>query len=165
MIFNRALAVSVVAVSLAFTGSLAVADPKPKNSKQAGSQEIANFYGGTSRVWKSCKGGVYYGGGWEAKAYCNRNGPSVGIGTWSVKNGKICSDLVWYWKDGDQVKSKKEDSRDCISHIVDADGKMWRRWNDDADWWSVQSIKDDKSGSKGFKFKSKYNQTARKLGL
>jgi hypothetical protein len=155
-----------IAMSIAVTASLANADPKPKNSKRADSQSVANFYAGSTRIWKSCNGGgVYLGGGWEAKSYCNKNSESVGIGKWSVKKGVICTDLVFYWKDGAEVKSKPNDSPDCIAHIVDANGKMWRRWNDDADWWSLQDIKADNGASKGFKFKSKFNRTSKKLGL
>lgn len=163
----RNFAVSTgVAITIIMTASLAIADPKPKNSKRADSQTVANLYAGTSRIWKSCNGGgVYLGGGWEAKSYCNKNSESIGIGKWSVKKGVMCSDLVWYWKSGNEVKSKPNDSPDCIAHIVDAEGVMWRRWNDDADWWRVQAIKDDKSGVKGFKFKSKYNRMAKKVGL
>lgn len=100
-----------------------------------------------------------------SKVLLQQNTPSVGIGKWSVKKGVICSDLVFYWKKGTEVKSKPNDTPDCIAHIVDANGKMWRRWNDDAEWWSVQTVKDDKSASKGFKFKSKFNRTSKKLGL
>lgn len=62
-----------IAMSIAVTASLASADPKPKNSKRADNQTVANIYAGTSRIWKSCNGGgVYFGGGWEAKSYCNK---------------------------------------------------------------------------------------------
>ena len=162
----KLVALTSMAASFALAASLASADPKPKNSKRADNQSVATLYAGTSRIWKSCNGGgVYFGAGWEAKAYCNKNSPSVGIGTWSVKKGVICTQLVWYWKDGSDVKSKKQDKTDCIAHVIDADGKMWRRWNDDADWWTAHAIKDDKSGAKGFKFKSKFNRTAKKFGL
>lgn len=89
----------------------------------------------------------------------------MGRGTWDVKNGVICSDLVWYYKDGAKIKSKPGDSPECIAHVVDADGKMWRRGNDDADWSSVTTVKNDTSASKGFKFKSKLNRTSKKFGL
>ena len=152
------------AVLIAFATSGA-ADPKPKNSKAADSQAVANFYAGTSRVWESCKGGVYFGGQFEAQAYCDKGTPSVGLGKWSVKGGVICTDLIWHWKDGDGVGSKPSDNRDCIAHIVDSEGTMWRRWNDDKDWWRVQDIKADKKAAKGFKFKSKVNRMRRKLGV
>lgn len=153
-------------MSIAVTASLATADPKPENSKRADSQSVANIYAGTSRVWKSCNGGgVYFGGGWEAKSYCNKTTQSVGIGTWSVKRGVICTELVFYWKDKGKIKSKKQEKKECISHVVDANGKMWRSWNDDAEWWTAHAVKDDKNASKGFKYKSKFNRTARKFGL
>lgn len=153
-------------MSILVTAFPASADPKPANSALADSQSVANFYVGTSRIWDGCKGGgVYFDGGWEAKAYCDRNTPAVGIGKWSVKRGVICTDIVWHWKEGSEVKSKRNDSPDCIAHVVDPDGKMWRRWNKDADWWGVQDIKADKKAAKGFKYKSKFNRTAKKLGL
>lgn len=151
-----ALVVSATAVN---------ADPKPKNAKATDSQTVANFYAGTSRVWSTCNGGgVYFGAGWEAKAYCNKNSPSVGWGTWSVRNGVICHDLVWYWKEDGQTKTHKGD-QGCIAHLTDAEGTIWRRWNDDKDWWRLQPIKDDKKASKGFKFKSKFNRTKKKKGV
>ena len=155
-----------LAVTLALVATTVSADPKPKNAKATDSQVVANMYAGTSRAWKSCKGGIYFGGGWEAQAYCNRNSESVGLGKWSVKKGVLCSQVTWYWKDGDGVGSKPGDRPDCIAHITDADGQIWRRWNDDADWWRVpKSIKDDKSGFKGNKFKSKINKNRKKLGV
>lgn len=152
-------------IAALLSASLAYADPKPSGAKPSSNQTVANFYAGTTRLWKSCKGGVYFGAKFQAQAYCNKSGPSVGLGKWSVKNGVVCTDLVWYWKQGDGVGSKPADKKNCIAHVTDAEGQMWRRWNNDADWWRVKAIKDDKSASKGFKFKSKVNKLRRKLDV
>ncbi len=166
MNLKKMLGVSGAIMAAAFCATTLSADPKPKNAKASDSQAVANFYAGSSRLWKSCNGGgVYFGGGWEAQAYCNKTAPSVGLGKWSVKNGVLCTDLVWYWKQGDGVGSKPADKKDCIAHVTDAEGQMWRRWNDDADWWRVKPIKGDKSAAKGFKLKSKVNRTRKKLGV
>lgn len=161
----KAIPVMSIAAAMAVVASFAQADPKPQNAKRADNQAVANFYGGSAREWSSCNGGgVYFGAGWEAIAFCGKNPKSVGIGKWSVKKGVICHELVWYWKDNDEIKSKKN-AADCIAHIVDAEGTMWRRWNDDADWWRVQDIKSDKNASKRFKHQSKFNRAKKKIGL
>lgn len=143
----------------------AFADPKPKGAKPTDSQTVANFYAGTTRVWSSCNGGgIYFGGGWEAKAYCNKNSPSVGWGEWSVKRGVLCHDVKWYWKEDGAVKVH-QGKIDCIAHVTDPEGQIWRRWNDDADWWRLQDIKKDKKAAKGFKFKNKFERTRKKKGV
>ncbi|KNG93565.1 hypothetical protein ATO11_10130 [Pseudaestuariivita atlantica] len=143
----------------------AFADPKPKNAKITDSQTVANFYAGTSRIWTGCKGGVYFGGGFEATAYCNKQGPAVAVGKWSVKKGVICSNLTWFWKEGSGVGSKPGDRPNCIAHVTDAEGNIWRRWNDDTDWWRLQPIKDDTKAKKGNAFKGKISRMRRKLNV
>lgn len=151
--------------ALMLAANISFADPKPKGAKPSDSQTIANFYAGSTRIWKSCNGGgIYLGGGWEAQAYCNKNSPSVGWGKWSVKKGKLCSQVVWHWKENGEPKSKEGD-QDCIAHVTAPDGQIWRRWNDDKDWWRSQDIKDDKNAVKGFKFKGKFNRTKKKNGV
>jgi hypothetical protein len=71
--------------TLIFAGTTAQADPKPKPSAALSAQVVANTYAGRMQVWKSCKGGVYFGGNWEAVAYCSKNKNSVGVGTWNTK--------------------------------------------------------------------------------
>lgn len=162
----KSLGMAGIAASFAVCASLVSADPKPKNSKASDNQTVANFYAGTTRLWDSCNGGgVYFGGGWEAQAYCKKKGESVGLGKWSVKRGVICTELVWYWKDGDSVGSKPADKKDCIAHVTDAEGQMWRRWNDDADWWRVQPIKKDKKADNGRKLNSKIKRARKKIGV
>jgi len=162
---RKILGAIAIAAALALSAGFVAADPKPKGAKVTDNQTVANFYAGSTRIWKSCNGGgIFFGGGWEAKAYCNKTSPSVGWGKWSVKKGKICHEIVWYWKKDGEAKSKKS-NKDCIAHVTDADGNMWRRWNDDKDWWRVKSIKEDKNAAKGFKFKSKFNRTKKKNGV
>jgi len=159
---NTVFAISI----LALCSGTASADPKPKGAKATDSQTIANFYAGTSREWKSCNGGgVYFGGGWEAQAYCNKGDESVGAGTWSVKRGVLCTDLIWSWKKGSEVVTKPAREKHCIAHVTDADGQIWRRWNDDADWWRVRPISEDDNAFKGFKLKSKIRRAKKKIGV
>ena len=156
-------------ISLALCGVLALAntalaDTKPKGAKPAPAQTIANIYAGKTQNWKSCKAGIYYGGGWEAQAYCDKSGPSVATGKWSVNSkGKLCHDLDWYWPQGDQYGTKKG-TPDCISHVVDADGVIWRKWDGEPDdqWWQIDK---SKSLVKGFKHKRKVNRLRKKLGV
>lgn len=155
-------------LGLAFAMSLpqmAMADAKPKGAKVTDNSTVANFYAGTTRIWKSCNGGgIYFDAGWEAKAYCNKNQPSVGWGKWSVKGGKICHEVIWRWMENGALKTH-EGKKDCIAHVTDAEGQIWRRWNDDKDWWRVQDIKSDKNAASGFKFKSKFTRTRKKKGV
>jgi len=165
MRIKKFVAILSIAGALALSVNPAVADPKPKGAKASDSQTIANFYAGTTRIWKRCNGGgIYFGAGWEAKAYCNQNAPAVAWGEWSVKKGKLCSQVVWHWRKDGQARSE-EGKKDCIAHITDAEGTIWRRWNDDKDWWRLQSVKEDKKAVKGFKFKSKFNRTKKKSGV
>lgn len=164
MTIHLKTAALVGAICIAASG--VQADPKPKGAKNADPQTIANFHAGKTHNWKSCKGGIYYGGGWEAQAYCNREGPAIGIGTWRVNaKGRICHDLTWYWQSGDgSVGSKKDPVTDneCTDHVVSPDGTIWRSWGGEADWWR---LKTSKSMVKGFKHKAKVNRLRRKLGV
>ncbi len=129
---------------LLFVGaSTALADAKPTDAVKANPQDIANFWAGKTHTWRDCKGGIYYGGGWKAEAWCEKNNPAVGIGTWSVDaNGTICHDLTWYWKEGNGVGSDSPGvtERSCEDHVQTSNGEIWNRWrgHDSAkteDWW------------------------------
>lgn len=149
--------------SAILVGTMALADPKPKGAKPTSGQVVANYYVGKTQAWKSCKAGIYYGGQWQAQAFCEKKGKSVGVGTWSVSaNGKLCHDIIWYWPDGDGYGSKPQDRPDCISHVTDPDGVIWRKWDNDKDWWKLEG---SKNLTKGFKFKSKVNRMRKKLGV
>lgn len=111
----------IVATALAALAVPALADPKPHGSKPANGQKIANMYVGKTQDWKGCRGGIYYGSGGAAEAYCHKEGEdaNVGIGRWTVTSkGKACADMQWHWGKGDR-KSKQNDKPDCVHHIVD----------------------------------------------
>lgn len=159
-LFKRNL---IVAAALSALVLPAYADPKPRGTKPADGQTVANMYVGKTQTWKRCRGGVFYGGGGAAEAYCHIEGDSenVGIGRWTVTSkGRVCADMQWHWGKG-EGKSKRNDEPDCIDHIVDKDGQIWRRWNDDKDWWKFS----DDSVDKGHTLKRKTNKLKRKFGL
>ena len=127
----------VVGIALGCAGG-ALADPKPKGAKAVDAQTVANMYGGKSLTWKGCKGGIYYGPNFEAQAYCNKNGKSVGVGKWNVSSkGSLCHNLTWYWPQDDGYGSKPQDKKECIHHLVDGDGQIWRNWSGNKDWWRM----------------------------
>lgn len=162
-IISTALVLSSVAV-------MAKAEPLPDGAKKAPPQMVANFYAGKSQTWRSCNGGgIYYGGGWQATAYCNDQGPSIGIGTWSVdRNGRICHDLTWYWPDGGGVGSsdKPVTAENCDDIALAPDGMLWARWvkekNKSDAWWRLN---DSDNIDKGNKYKRKFDRLRRKLGV
>jgi len=120
---------------------------------------LANLYAGNTNNWKSCKGGIYFGGQWEAQATCTRDGDSVGLGKWSVsRDGSVCWDLNWYWPQGDGTVGTKTDQKNCTYHLVDSDGTIWRRWQDDQEWWKI-------GDTKGFKYKRQIRRLRKKLNV
>jgi len=150
-------------IALAAFAVPAAADPKPRGSKPADGQMIANMYVGKTQDWKNCRGGIYYGSGGAATAYCHKEGDkaNVGIGRWTVtRKGKVCADMHWHWGKG-EGNSKRNDEQDCINHIVDKEGQIWRRWNDNKDWWRF----DAESVVKGDTLKRKKNKLKRSFGL
>lgn len=168
MFFQKSLFAAVIIATSAATPSLA--DGKPKGAKKAPAQQVANFYAGKTQTWKSCNGGgIYYGGQWQAQAYCNKNTPSVGIGTWSVNaQGRICHDLTWYWREDGKVKSnhKPVGPRNCDDVALAPDGNMWARWvheksKSDA-WWNLTQSENVQSGNK---LKGKINRMRRQFGI
>lgn len=156
--------VSLCAVAAALISSTgAWADPKPRGAKALDAQTAANMYAGRTVEWNSCKGGVYHGGKWQAQAYCDKNGPSVGLGQWSVtRKGSVCINLTWYWPQGESYGSKPQDKKvDCINHLVDANGQIWRNWTGDKDWWRVSP----NEITKGNKLQRKINKVRKKIGV
>ena len=153
---------SFVSASLAITATTALADPKPRPSKPASAQQIANKFVGTTQIWKSCSGGIYFGGNWDATAYCDKNKNSVAVGKWTTQGGKLCYKVLWHFvKDG--KLSTKERAKCELSFVTDADGQMWHRWGDDKDWW--RGFPKDKNFSKGDKFKRKSAKVRKNLGI
>jgi hypothetical protein len=156
---------TAIAGLLVLQSGVASADPKPPGAKYANPQIVANSVAGSTHLWKSCNGGIYYGGNWQAQAWCNKDGPSVGIGTWSVdRKGRLCYKLTWYWPKGDGLgsKSKPVTDKECDDHLVSKDGTLWRSWGGEPDWWKFHS---NPNRVKGFKYKSKINRLRKKLGV
>ena len=153
-----------VCTAFALSANTAIADPKPRGAKAADPNVVAKMYGGGTSIWKGCKGGIYYGAKWQAQAYCNKQGPSVGLGKWSVdRKGTVCWNLQWYWPQDGEYGTKKQDGKECIQHLVDKDGTMWRHWTSDGNnWWRVDP---NDATEKGFKLKSKVNRVRRKIGI
>ena len=169
MTYSAKLTLAAAIFAVSTTGGLA--DPQPEGAKKAPPQQVANFYAGKTQFWSTCNGGgIYYDGGWEARAYCNNRGESVGLGTWSIsKNGRICHDLTWYWQDGDgSVKSddKPVSDRNCDDIVLAPDGTLWARWvhqkTDSNAWWRLNTSDSIKTGNK---LKGKIKRTRRKLGV
>ncbi|WP_425044047.1 DUF995 domain-containing protein [Primorskyibacter sp. S87] len=159
----KGLLTFLVSAGLSFSSAVSVsADPKPKGATGASAQAVANLYGGMTQTWKTCQGGIYYGPNWEAQAWCGKNPDNVGIGKWRVDNkGRVCHDLTWYWPNSDGYGSK-QDGGECISHVTDAEGNLWRSWPQDSEWWRATG---SKSLNKGFTYKSKVRRAKRKMKL
>lgn len=164
---NLSLAVAIAAVS----ASAVAAEPRPRDAKKAPPQQVANFYAGKTQTWRTCNGGgIYYDGGWQAQAYCNKDGEAVGIGTWSIsKNGRICHDLTWYWRNEDGSvgsNDKPVTDENCDDIVLAPDGSLWARWvkekNRDDAWWRLNG---SDSIKKGNKLKGKINRMRRKLDV
>lgn len=161
-----------VAAMIALCAGSALAESKPKGSKRAHPQTVANFLAGKTRLWKNCSGGgVYYGPKWQAQAWCKKDdgAPAIGIGTWKVNNrGKLCLDLTWYWSEDGGVGQvdKPVGVKDCYEFIQAPDGALLQLWGGDKNnkqgWWRSETS--DKY-VKGFKNKSKVNRLRKKLGV
>lgn len=150
------------AVLVLLNSGAALADPKPQGAKPADPNTVAQLYGGKTQIWKGCQGGIYFGSGWEASAWCKKHSDNVGVGTWKVDGkARVCRDLTWYWPEGDS-RGSKPDNLGCIEHVVAPDGTIWRSWPDENEWWSMSG---DDSLVKGDKFKSKKRKNSKKLGL
>lgn len=167
--FMKNFAKILCSAALLSAPSITLADPKPEGAQRADPQTVANFYIGKSHKWNSCNGGIYFDSNWEARAYCNRDGPSVGMGKWIIySDGKLCNDLTWYWPEGDGVGSKKEGitDRDCFDHVIDSNGDLWSRWqgekNDPNAWWKRQG---NRNIVKGDAFRREVKRLRRKLDI
>lgn len=158
-----------VTAIIALTTTAALSKPKPKGAKPTDSQVVANHYVGTTRNWQFCdmKGGIYFGGNWSATVYCPTNGGEfIGIGTWSVKRGTLCREVTNYWiKDGKRQSRHRKDPKDCINHVTDKDGRIWRNFSADNEWNLMPSIENDKRAVKGDKYKAKFNRLKKQMKL
>lgn len=158
-IYFKLAAVAALSFSLASPG---LTDPKPTNAKPVAAQSLANLYAGRTDNWKrNCGGGIYFGGEWQAQAYCNNNGEAVGLGEWSVtRDGRVCWHLTWYWQEGDSYGSKQEEKA-CTRNLVDAEGRVWRTWQSTpGEWWQM-NVNDRKT----FKLKRPIRKLRKKLKI
>lgn len=162
---NRLLSLALATSLALMPATVGSADPKPKGAKNAPAQVVANALAGKTSLWKSCKGGIYFGPNWQATAWCSKKGDAVGLGTWKVNSkGRVCHDLTWYWQDGNKVGSehKPVTKENCDDHVIAPDGAIWRSWGGEKDWWKLTG---SKSFVKGFKFKRKTSRLRKKLGV
>ncbi len=146
-----------------FGATTAAADPKPRPSKPATGQAVAQLFAGKTHVWKDNKGGLYYGAKGEVIAYSSKHKDAVGVGTWTVRKGKLCHKLTWYAPKDGAVVSKEKDMKCEFQIVTDKDGQYWHSWESDKDFWRGPP-KDD-NFAKGFKFKNKANRNRKKLGV
>lgn len=156
------LALAVLSVSLGIGGA-ALADPKPKHAKAASAQMIANKYAGRMHVWKSCKGGVYFGSNWEAVAYCSKHRNAVGIGQWSTQGGKLCHKITWYSVKDGKLSTKPKEMKCDVHMLTDQDGQVWHSWESDTDWW--QGFPREEHFTKGNKYKRQVRRLRKKFGV
>ncbi|MGB7316515.1 MAG: DUF995 domain-containing protein [Planktotalea sp.] len=153
---------AICATAMLFGATSVLADAKPRPSKPASAQQIANKFVGHMQVWKSCKGGIYFGGNWEATAYCDQNKKSVAVGKWTSKGGKLCYDVNWYFVKDNKLTTKNR-AKCELEFVTDKDGQLWHRWGDDKDWW--RGFPKDKSFPKGNKYKRQTATQRGKLGI
>ncbi|MGJ8615434.1 MAG: DUF995 domain-containing protein [Sulfitobacter sp.] len=153
----------VAAAILACAPIAASADPKPLGAKVASASQIARAYAGKTDLWDAdCSGGIYYGGSAQARAWCAEKGNNLGAGTWSTdNNGNMCYKLKWYWPNGNRAGSSTGETS-CISHVVDAAGRVWRSWPGDSEWWLMRG---SSSMVRGYKFQDEVRRTQNRLGL
>ena len=155
------VATAVVALSMA---AAAQADTKPRGAQLASPEKIAAAYSGKTDLWQdNCGGGIYFSPNNLARAWCEKDADVVGAGTWSIDDaGRLCQKLNWYYPDSNGGAGKSEGERNCINHVVDRWGKLWRNWPGDTEWWPV----DSSSGLvRGYKFRSNVEQAESRAGL
>ncbi|WP_198136578.1 DUF995 domain-containing protein [Roseobacter sp. SK209-2-6] len=146
-----------------FASTATMADPLPKGAKPASISKISKAYTGKTDLWNSgCNGGIYFSPDGQARAWCKDSSNSFGAGTWSIDvQGNLCQNLSWYWPNDDQIGKSPSDSN-CIAHIQDRWGQLWRSWPGSDDWWPV----DQYSGLvRGYKFKAEVMATRSQLGF
>lgn len=156
----------LTSVILALTlgvGNPVAADPKPRPSKPASAQMIANKYAGRMQVWNSCKGGGYFGANWEAVAYCSKHKDSVGVGQWTTQGGKLCRKLTWYFVKDGKLASKPEEVKCDLQFVTDSDGQVWHNWTSDNDWW--QGFPKEKNFLRGNKYDRQIRKLRKKYGV
>lgn len=141
----------------------AASDPLPYGAKTPTAQKIEAAYLGKTGLWKTnCNGGIYYGPGGTARAWCADESESLGAGPWSVDNyGRLCTDLIWYWPDEKRAGSSPG-GHECILHVEDRWGYLWRNWPPSNDWWPMSK---DKTLVRGYRFQTDVLRTKSRLGI
>ncbi|WP_082182029.1 DUF995 domain-containing protein [Aestuariivita boseongensis] len=152
----------LVALSLASTG---LADDLPSGARTPSHNLVASAYAGKTDLWREdCEGGIFFSSNGVASAWCAENPDNFAAGPWSVDDqGRLCTDLNWYWpKASTGGSGMSSGGRNCIMHVTDPLGGLWRSWNG-TDWWKMRP---STSGLKpGYVFKENVEKTRRKLGL
>ncbi|WP_139816234.1 DUF995 domain-containing protein [Planktotalea arctica] len=154
---------AMFACGLMLTLAPAHADPKPRPATALSAQVVANKFVGHMQVWKGCKGGIYFGGNWEAVAYCGDNKDTVGIGSWNTKGGKICYQVTWYFVKTGQLSQKQRPAKCEVAMVSDKDGQVWHSWESDSDWW--RGFPREKHFAKGNKYKRQIAKLRKKYGV
>lgn len=156
--------ITLAACAVLLTATLpAQADPKPRPSKALSAQVVANKFVGTMQVWKSCQGGIYFGGNWEAVAYCGQHKKSVGVGKWTTRGGKICYEMTWHFVKNGTQQTKVNPMKCEVEMVSDKDGQVWHSWSSDKDWW--RGFPRDKNFSKGSKYKRQIAKLRKQYGV
>lgn len=153
-IFKK-ICIATVFAAIAFSTVPANAGSKPRGAKPANPKMIIQLYAGNTWVWS--KGGLYMMPGGKAQAVWEQ---SIGSGTWSVTTkGTLCRTMIWHWI-GDGGKAGSEPKRQCNRHVVDKDGVIWQRHDEDNDWYRLNI---DGKIKRGNKIKSIYRKIERKI--
>ncbi len=137
----------------------AQADPKPAGAQPASAQAVAQAYAGKSEDWdENCNGGIYYAPNWQARAWCGDTPDAIGAGRWTVDDqGTLCTEMGWFSPEGNGAAEK-----DCIAHVADRRGRLWRNWPGESEWWPLRGAE---GFSRGYKYRGQVDSVRQKLGL
>lgn len=155
---------NLLALALGMVASgMVAADPLPRGAQTPNAYALQSAYAGRTALWvEDCNGGIYYGPGGQVRAWCADKSESLGVGTWHADNyGRLCTDLTWYWPDGNRAGSSPG-SYECIMHVEDRSGRLWRNWPPSHEWWP---LKGDPNFVSGYRFQHNVLQTKRRLGI
>jgi hypothetical protein len=154
---------NLVLTALLLSGTNLSAEPLPSGAKLPQASEIRGTYIGRTELWESdCGGGIYFGPRGEARAWCATKPDVFGAGTWSVDaHGRMCHNLRWYYKSGRTVGNSMG-GQDCISHVSDRRGRIWRNWPGSNEWWLLQ---EGATVQRGYIFQNQIRMAKRKMGI
>jgi len=154
---------SIATTALADHTGNGITGKKPKRADVAPAHKIIKMYQGKTDLWSTdCNGGIYFSPLGQARAWCADKSGNLGAGTWTADSqGRLCHNLNWYWQDG-QRSGKSSGGEECIAHIIDRGGSMWRSWPNSSEWWPMR----EHSGLvHGYKFQDEVRQTRALLGF